>query len=130
MKSVYEKIVAGSVEEVGQRLEQAVKEHGYGVLGQIDLREKMRSKGVEFGPECRVYEVCNPVRAKRVLEHDMRISTALPCRITVYQTDGSVKVATLKPRTILAAFDRPELDDEASQVEEDLKKIIDDVASE
>ena len=129
MEAVYEKTVGGNVEEVGQRLERAVHEHKYGVLGWIDLREKMRSKGVEFGPACRIYEVCSPVRAKRVLEQDMSISTALPCRIAVYETAGAVKVATLKPRTILASFDRPELDEEAGQVENDLKAIIDDVAS-
>ena len=129
MGAVYERSVSGTIEEVGRRLEQAVQARKYGVLGCIDLREKMKSKGVNFGPACRIYEVCNPIRAKHVLEQDMSISTALPCRIALYESAGTLKLATLRPRSILAGFGRPELDDEAGQVEEDLKAIIDEVAA-
>ena len=53
-----------------------------------DLRAKMTEKGVEFTRECRIYEVCNPQQAKKVLEKNMEISTALPRRISVYEEGG------------------------------------------
>jgi len=129
MDAVYERSVSGDIDEIGRRLEHAVQARKYGVLGCIDLREKMKSKGVEFSPACRIYEVCDPNRAKQVLESDMSIATVLPCRIALYESAGTMKLATLRPRSILASFDRPGLDDEASQVEEDLKAIIDDAAA-
>jgi len=129
MKTVYERSVSGDIDEIGRRLEHAVQARKYGVLGCIDLREKMKSKGVDLGSACLIYEVCNPIRAKQVLASEMSIATVLPCRIALYESEGTMKLATLRPRSIIAGFDRPELDDEASQVEEDLKAIIDDAVS-
>ncbi|MEZ6144808.1 MAG: DUF302 domain-containing protein [Planctomycetaceae bacterium] len=70
-------------------------------------------------------EVCNPGKAKTVLESDMSISNALPCRISVYEEGGAVKVSTLKPTQLLALFNRPELDTVANDVEDALLRIID-----
>ena len=61
-------------------LEQAVARHKFGVLGVHDLKAKMAEKGVPFARECRIFEVCNPHQAKKVLETDLQVSTALPCR--------------------------------------------------
>ena len=129
MDAVYERSVTGDVDEIGRRLEHAVQARKYGVLGRIDLQEKMKSKGVDFDQACRIYEVCNPIRAKQVLATEMSIATVLPCRIALYESAGTMKLATLRPRSILASFGRPELDDEASRVEDDLKAIIDDAAA-
>jgi uncharacterized protein (DUF302 family) len=128
MSSVYEKPVSGSIDEVGERLVRAVELHKYGVLGTIDLKEKMNGKGVEFEPACRVYEVCNPVKASEVLQHDMSVSTALPCRISIYEFGGQLRLATLKPTRILGVFGHEELNQQALQVEQDLIAIIDEVA--
>lgn len=121
--------LSGKIDEEAARLERAIQERGYGLLGTIDLAEKMRAKGLEFARACRVFEVCNPNRARDVLEHDMRLSTALPCRISLYEAeDGGVRVATLRPTTILSAFDQTDLQKEARAVEADLVAILDAVA--
>jgi uncharacterized protein (DUF302 family) len=62
-------------------LEAAVKRHGFGVLHVHDLGATLRSKGIPFGQECKVFEVCNPGQAAKVLATDMRLNMALPCRI-------------------------------------------------
>ena len=85
----------------------------------------MNAKGLDFGPECRVLEVCNPGKAKIVLEADLSISNALPCRISVYEEGGTVKVSTLKPTQLLGLFGRPELDPVAKEVEDAMFRIID-----
>ena len=97
----------------------------FGVLGVHDLKQKMNAKGVEFGPECRIVEVCNPKKAKSVLETDMSISNALPCRISIYEEGGQVKVSTLRPTAILALFGRPELEPVAKEVEATMIRMID-----
>ena len=81
--TLYEREAKGTVEEVVARLEEAVKANKFGVLGVINLKEKMEAKGVSFGRECVIVEACNPMQAKKVLEADMTISTALPCRVSV-----------------------------------------------
>ena len=128
MSMLYEREAEGSIEELGARLEQAAQNHRFGVLNVIDLKAKMESKGVEFGPECRIYEVCNPQRAKEVLEKNLSISTALPCRIAVYQEGDRVTLSTLLPTQVLGLFNTPDLAPVAQTVEDGIKAIMDEAA--
>jgi len=84
----------------------------------------MASKGIDFDPECRIIEVCNPCQAKDVLNENMSISTALPCRISVYEEGGKVKIATIRPTYMLDLFDNPALKYVAQSVEETIIRII------
>ena len=122
---IYAKETSDSVEIVCDRLDAATVANGFGVLGVHDLKAKMAAKGVEFGPECRVFEVCNPKQAKAVLEANMAIANALPCRICVYEEGGKVKVSTMLPTAILGLFGTPELDPVAREVEAIIIRIID-----
>jgi len=115
----------GPIESVVARLEKAAAENGFGVLGIHDLKEKMAAKGVDFACECRVMEMCDPHKAKEVLEENMSISTALPCRISIYPEGGKVKIATSRPIMLLNLFDSPELQNVARKVEDTLVRIID-----
>ena len=85
-------------------LEAAVKRHGFGVLHVHDLGATLRSKGIPFGQECKVFEVCNPGQAARVLATDMRLNMALPCRISVFTENGKTKIGLIKPMQMLAAL--------------------------
>jgi uncharacterized protein (DUF302 family) len=123
---LYTKEANGSFAETLDRLAQAVTDHQFGVIETIDLRAKLNAKGVEFDRPCTVFEVCNPHRAKQVLDEDIALSTALPCRISVYEQDGQVFVAMVRPSAILGLFDLSnEVGQVASEVEEDLIAIID-----
>ena len=122
---LYEKEAQVSVDEVVAKIEAAAATNQFGVLGVHDLKQKLNSKGVDFQPECRVLEVCNPGKAKSVLEADISISNALPCRISVYEKGGTVKVSMLKPTLLLGLFGRPELEPVAKEVEEAMLRIID-----
>ena len=129
MTVLYVREAAGSVDEVGKRLEAAIKGRKFGVLGMIDLQGKMKEKGVDFQNACRIYEVCNPQRAKQVLEKEMSISTALPCRIALYQERDKVKIATLRPTQTLALFNVPDLTTVAQDVEKDILAMVDEAAT-
>jgi uncharacterized protein (DUF302 family) len=88
----------------------------------------MAKKGVEFTPECLVFEVCQPQQAKKVLDQNMGISTALPCRISIFEQDGRTVLATLKPTTLLAMFNTPQLAGVAREVEDSIVKIMNEAA--
>ena len=84
------------LERVVADLAEAVAANKFGVLGVHDLKQTMAKKGVAFERECRIFEVCNPHQAKTVLEANLEISTALPCRISVYEEGGMTKLATIQ----------------------------------
>jgi uncharacterized protein (DUF302 family) len=109
-------------------LELAVTRHKFGVLGVHDLTAKMAEKGVPFARECRVFEVCNPHQAKKVLETNLEISTALPCRISVYEEGGKTKLATIRPTTLIGLYRSPELRGVAEEVEAALVQIMAEAA--
>jgi len=116
------------LESVCGALQEAVTRHRFGVLHVHNLKETMAKKGVDFGPECRIFEVCNPHQAKKVLEQNLEISTALPCRIAVFEQEGTVKLSTIKPGVMLQMFQEPGLAPVAEEVEETIVAIMDEAA--
>ena len=119
-----------SVDAMEERLRAAAKNHQFGILNVTDLSAKIRSSDLEFTPECKVFDICNPHRAKVVLDNMMAISTALPCRISVYEEGGVTKVATLLPSKVLGMFGADGLDAVAEEVEADLIAIINEATAE
>lgn len=117
-----------SVSEVTAALQAAVEANHFGVMQIHNLKETMTKKGVEFAHDCLIFEVCQPKQAKKVLELNMSISTALPCRISVYEEGGKTFLATLKPTTLLAMFNTPQLEAVAQEVEDTIVKIMNEAA--
>ena len=118
-----------TVSDTAAALQAAVQANHFGVMQIHNLKETMAKKGVEFAPECLIFEVCQPQQAKNVLEQDMSVSTALPCRISVYEEAGKTVLATLKPTTLLALFNVPQLAPVAQEVEDTIVKIMQDAVS-
>ena len=114
--------------EIDRELQTAASKNKFGVIAVHNLQELMKNKGVELGMECRVYEVCNPVQAKKVLEGDGAISTALPCRISVVGSKGHYTLATMLPTEMMKAVSAPGLQSVAKEVEEVLVRMMQDAA--
>ncbi len=119
-----------TVSEAAAGLQAAVQANHFGVMQVHDLKETMAKKGVEFARECLIFEVCQPQQAKKVLDQDMSVSTALPCRISIYEEGGKAILATLKPTTLLAMFNAPQLQQVAQEVEATIMKIMNEAAVE
>lgn len=114
-----------SFEQAAADLEAAVKKHGFGVLHVHDIGNTLRGKGVAFEPQCRVFEVCNPVQASKVMAADMRLNMALPCRISVYTEGGKTRIGMIKPAAILASLSPdPALAVVAREVEQQTMQMI------
>lgn len=115
-----------SFEQASADLDQSVKDNGFGVLHIHDLGETLRSKGIEFDEQCRVFEVCNPKQAAKVLSTDMRLNMALPCRISVFTENGTTKIGLIKPEQMLSALsDDPRLVEVAKDVEAKTIAMVD-----
>ncbi|HVA01831.1 MAG TPA: DUF302 domain-containing protein [Terriglobia bacterium] len=118
-----------SLSEVARDLEAATQRHKFGVMGVYDLKAKLQEKGVEFKRDCLIFEVCNPGQAKKVLEKNVEISTALPCRISVFREGEEVVLATLRPTAMLGLFGAAELEPVAKEVEEAIFAIMQEAAA-
>ena len=117
-------------EQAATDLDAAVKAHGFGVLHVHDLGGTLRSKGIEFAEQCKVFEVCNPGQAAKVLSTDMRLNMALPCRISVFTDGGKTQIGLIKPAQMLSSLsDEPALVQVAEEVEAKTIQMVDDAAS-
>ena len=115
-----------SFNQASADLEAAVLGHGFGVLHVHDLGATLRSKGIAFAEECKIFEVCNPAQAAKVLAADMRLNMALPCRISVYTEKSKTKIGLIKPVQMLSALSQdPALTQVAQEVEEKTIQMVD-----
>ena len=116
-----------SFDQASADLETAVKRHGFGVLHVHDLGTTLRSKGIAFDEQCKVFEVCNPGQAAKVLSTDMRLNMALPCRISVFTEKGKTKIGLIKPVQMLSALSQDAaLVQVAKEVEEKTIQMVDE----
>ena len=116
-----------SFNQASADLESAVKNHGFGVMHIHDLGNTLRSKGIAFNEECKVFEICNPGQAAKVLSTDMRLNMALPCRISVFTEQGKTKIGLIRPMQMLSALSQnAELLQVAKEVEEQTIQMVDE----
>jgi len=114
-------------EDACAALTESVPRHGFGILHVHDLGATLRAKGQPFTEQCRVFEVCNPAQAARVMERDMRLNMALPCRISVYTEAGQTKLGMVDPVTMLGALsDDASLAAIAQEVTDKTRTMVDE----
>ncbi len=115
-----------TIDDAARDLETSIKANGFGILHTYNLKEILKSKGIDLPEECRVFEICNPVQASEVLAIDMDVNMALPCRMSVWQDkDKKVKIGMIPPKAMMESLSAsPVLKDIAADVEEKMKAII------
>jgi uncharacterized protein (DUF302 family) len=117
-----------SIGEVRQKFEDASAARKFGVQGIHNVTATLTSKGLVFDRKLYIYEVCNPGVAKKVLDTNIRISTALPCRVSIYVEGKDVVLETLKPTMLLKMFREPTLEESAKEVETVIREILEEAA--
>lgn len=106
----FDTTVRGSMAEVTQRVTDALKAEGFGVLVTIDIDRALKEKlGVERAPY-RILGACNPVLADQALQQEPNIGLLLPCNVVVREAgEGQMVVAFMDPAAVLGLVERPEL---------------------
>lgn len=126
MKYYNHKVIHGSnFKEVKSDLIEALKEEGFGILTEIDLRDTMKKKlNKDYLPHI-ILGACNPVYADKVLSLDPNISTMLPCNVTIRELpEGEIEVASINPSMAMGAIGNKELLPLADEVQAKLLKVI------
>lgn len=115
-----------SVQEVVNSIQEKISDYKFGVLHIHNVKETLKSKGVEFNSECQILDICNPNHAKEFLEENMALSVVMPCKITVYSEDNQTKISM---NSLVQLIDdiHPEFIEKAEDIQETLLDLIDNV---
>ncbi len=116
-----------SVDELKEALQEKAKEKGFGVMAVHEVSQILENKGVPIDYRCVIVEVCSPKHASQVLSADPYISTAMPCRIAIFEEDGKTLISTIAPTDMLELFERPDLEDVAMEIERLLEEIMEEI---
>lgn len=124
MHYAYEEKSSHSFEETLQKLKYAVKDLSFGILYEVNLKDKINGKGFDFEPNFTVMDVCNPKLAKDVLDEQIEVGYFLPCKVVVYEKNDGVYAGVLKPTTLIDMVENNSLKAAAEEVEEILIKAV------
>lgn len=112
-------------EKAVERVTASLKEEGFGVLTEIDVRQTLKEKlDVEF-PRYVILGACNPQLAHEALRREQEIGALLPCNVIVYddQTGGSI-VSAVDPRVMLGVVQNANLNPIGDEAAERLQRAM------
>jgi uncharacterized protein (DUF302 family) len=123
----YGRILDVSFDSAVQRAQESLKSEGFGILCEIDIKEKLKEKlGVDFA-NYRILAACNPPLAYNSLQQEMNIGLLLPCNVVVYEKDGKTVVAAIDANKMLSIVGNSALIAIAEQANEKLQRVIDNL---
>ena len=125
MTYYFAKTIAADFDDAVQRTTDALKEEGFGIITEIDVKETFAKKlGIDFR-KYRILGACNPALAHEALEIEDKVGTMLPCNVVVQDAgDGKTEVAAIDPVASMQAIDNPRLGQAAEVVRDKLKLVI------
>ena len=113
-------------DELVEDVQKKVAENGFRVLYVHDVQKTLQEKGFAF-PGYKIIELCNGKLAHTVLQADREIGLMMPCKINVYEKEGKRFLSGMRPTLISEFFPSAGLGTIPEEVEEVIKKIIDEV---
>nr|WP_300003344.1 DUF302 domain-containing protein [Tissierella sp.] len=124
MNIFFEKSTDKTLEEAIESLKANLKENSFGVLWELNFKDKLEEKGLEFKDDFVVLEVCNPKQAKEVLEKNIHIGYVLPCKMVVRSEGDKTFIGMTSPEALIGLFNEEELNEVAKNVAQTLKDSI------
>jgi len=115
--------------EAVERVRTELKEEGFGVLCEIDVRATLNEKlGAEMEPYV-ILGACNPPLAHQALDTEPDLGTLLPCNVAVYEREGEVHISAIDAERMLSIVGNDQLAPIAAQVRDKLARVLDHTAS-
>lgn len=126
MSYYFSKTLPIGFDEAVRRTTEALKQEGFGIITEIDVRQTLKAKiGVDFR-NYRILGACNPKLAHEALQLEDKIGTMLPCNVVVQELGGNrTEVAAIDPVASMQAVDNPRLKQAAARVQALLRKVVD-----
>lgn len=126
MDIMYKMKTNKSFEQAVEDLKTSLGEHKFGVLWEMNFKDKLQEKGLDFNTNFKVLEACNPPKAKKVLDAHLEAGFFLPCKMVVYENEGTVMLGMLRPTELMGLTHFNDLSEIAREVEDALKSAIDE----
>ena len=128
MSYFYCKIVRTSFEDTVNRVTDLLKNEGFSVITDIDLKEKFKEKlNIDF-KKYRILGACNPAFAHKAVVAEEKIGVMLPCNVLVIDKEnGMTEVSAVDPVASMMAVKNPALAPLASEIKEKLQKVVESI---
>lgn len=128
MSYYFSKIVNEDFDKAIETVTAKLKEEGFGVLTEIDVKETLKKKLDEDFKKYKILGACNPPFAYKALQAEDKIGIMLPCNVVVQENgDGKVEVSAVDPIASMQAIENESLGSVAVEVRDKLKKVIDEL---
>lgn len=122
--------MSGSMDEVCEKVTEALKTEGFGVLTEIDVQATLKKKIDVDRKPYKILGACNPQLANQAINAEPDIGLLLPCNVVVREEDdGSMTVAFMDPAAVLDLVNNAQVHEIAPQVKARLEKVRDLLAS-
>lgn len=119
------KDVKGKYSEIINRVKEALKSEGFGVLTEIDVKATLKKKIDVDVPDQVILGACNPGFAHKAMEVEPDLGLLLPCNVVVRQiSNGEYRVSTVDPEKMLSVVGRDDIQPIAREIKNKLKRAI------
>jgi uncharacterized protein (DUF302 family) len=117
-----------SFEDAIEKVKEALKQEGFGVLTEIDVKETLKKKlDVDFR-KYRILGACNPPFAYQALQAEDKIGVMLPCNVIVQEKEnGKLEVSAINPLTSMQAVKNDKLSEVAQAISSKLQKVVNNI---
>lgn len=121
----FSKTINDSFDKAIQKVTEALKVEGFGILTEIDIKATLKKKlDVDFY-NYKILGACNPPFAYKALLAEDKIGTMLPCNVIVQEkVAGQVEVSAVDPAASMQAIENKDLQDIATEIRTRLQKVI------
>jgi len=117
-----------SYDEALDKVTVELKKEGFGVLTEIDVKKTLKEKLDVDVSRYKILGACNPPFAHKALEAEPEVGLLLPCNVIVYESaDGLTNVAAINAHAMLSIIGRDDIEPIAQEVNERLKRVIDNM---
>jgi uncharacterized protein (DUF302 family) len=125
MNPFFTKITELAFDDAVAHVTAILKEHGFGIITEIDVKETLKKKiDVDFRPY-RILGACNPSFAHKALQADDKAGIMMPCNVIVQQhADGKVEITIINPDAAASSLNNKALEDFACEVTKELRKVF------
>ena len=117
-------ITGASFDEVDKRTREALGQHGFGVLTEIDVQATMKKKIGADMSGYRILGACNPQMAYKAIEIEPKVGAMLPCNVILREVDGGVEVSAVDPQASMAGIENERLIAVAGEVRDMLAEAV------
>ncbi|MDX1560006.1 MAG: DUF302 domain-containing protein [Marinobacter sp.] len=114
-------------EDVDRRARQALTDHGFGVLTEIDVKATMKKKLDKDMQAYRILGACNPGMAWEAIGVEPRVGAMLPCNVILREVSEGIEVSAVDPLASMSAIDNDELKQVAGKVRDMLSEVVESI---